>query len=88
MLHSRMIYSLLHFFSRNVLNQFLFNSSGRFFAKANVQVRLCVYMANMKYSSSEQNVVTISQMKAIQHIIYRFLRYAKASETDVVSSNK
>ena len=45
-------------------------------------------MADMIYSSSEQNVVIISQMKAIQHTIYRFLRYAKASETDIVSSNK
>ena len=76
------------FFSRNVLNQFLFNSSSRFFAKANLQVRLYVYMADMKYSSSEQNVVIISQMKAIRHIIYRFLRYAKATETDIVSLNK
>ena len=44
-------------------------------------------MADMKYSSSEQNVVITSQMKAIQYIIHRFLRYAKATETDIVSLN-
>ena len=88
MLHNRMIYSLLHCFSRNLLSQFLFKSSSRCFAKANVQVRLYVYMADMKYSSSEQNVVIISQMKAIQYIIHRFLRYEKATETDIVSLNK
>ena len=88
MLHNRMIYSAPFFFSRNVLNQFLFNSSSRFFAKANVQVRLYVYMADMNYSSSEHNVVIISQMKAIQYIIHRFLRYAKPTETNIVSLNK
>ena len=84
MLHNRMIYSLLHFFFQEMYltNSFLIA------AKANVQVRLYVYMADMKYSSSEQNVVIISQMKAIQYIIHRFLRYEKATETDIVSLNK
>ena len=45
-------------------------------------------MGDMKYSSSEQIVVIMLQMKAIKYIMYRFLRYAKATEIDTVSSNK
>ena len=49
---------------------------------------LCLYMADMKFSCSEKNVVILSQMKAIQHIMYKFLRYAKATKSDTASSNK
>lgn len=54
------------FIQEMYITNIFFNSSSRFLAEANVQVEPYVYMADMKHSSSEKNVVILSQMKAIQ----------------------